>query len=116
MDAKLKRKVAIGAAGLAVVASGGIAYAATQDPGAADRQAILSDAAKRLNVSPDQLNSALQGAYSDQIDKAEPFEKMQRSGERFDLRTVGVNDALAADTDAGRNGSRFEQPLNGVSQ
>lgn len=70
MDAKLKRKVAIGAAGLAVVASGGIAYAATQDPGAADRQAILSDAAKRLNVSPDQLNSALQGAYSDQIDKA----------------------------------------------
>jgi lambda repressor-like predicted transcriptional regulator len=70
MDAKIKRRVAIGAAGLAVAAGGGIAYAATQSPGAADRQAILNDAAQRLNVSPDRLQSALQGAYSDQIDKA----------------------------------------------
>jgi len=70
MDTKLKRRIAIGAAGLAVLAGGGIAYAATQNSGAADRQAILNDAAKRLNVSPQQLQSALQGAYSDQIDKA----------------------------------------------
>jgi hypothetical protein len=66
----LKRRVAVGAAGLAALAGGGIAYATTKDPGATDRKALLDDVAKRLNVSPSDLQSAVQGAVSDQLDKA----------------------------------------------
>jgi uncharacterized coiled-coil protein SlyX len=66
----LTRRVAIGAAGLAAVAGGGIAYATTKDPGATDRKALLDDVAKRLNVSPSDLQSAVQGAVADQLDKA----------------------------------------------
>jgi hypothetical protein len=66
----LKRRVAVGAAGLAALAGGGIAYATTKDPGATDRKALLDDVAKRLNVTPSDLQSAVQGAVSDQLDKA----------------------------------------------
>lgn len=70
MKRMLRRRAAVGAAGLAVLAGGGIAYAATKDPGATDRKALLDDVAKRLNVAPSDLQSAVQGAVSDQLDKA----------------------------------------------
>lgn len=70
MERMLKRRVAVGAAGLAALGGGGIAYAATKDPGATDRKALLDDVAKRLNVAPGDLQSAVQGAVSDQLDKA----------------------------------------------
>jgi hypothetical protein len=60
-------KLALAITLVAVVAFAGGAYAATQDSSAVGRQAFLSDAAKRLNVTPKQLESALQGAYYDQL-------------------------------------------------
>lgn len=65
----MKRKLAIGAAGLVVLGGAGAAYGVTQG-GKDERQAFLNDAAKRLNVSPDKLQSALQGAFEDRLDAA----------------------------------------------
>lgn len=73
MQKNVKRKVAIGAAALVAVSGGGIAVAAnaTKSESAAQRQkAFVDDAAKRLNVTPDQLTSALKGAFGDQLDQA----------------------------------------------
>jgi polyhydroxyalkanoate synthesis regulator phasin len=71
-----KRKLAAGAAGLAVLAGTGGAYAATKsstatppDP-ATEQKAFLDDLAKRLNVPRDQLDAAIKGAASDRIDAA----------------------------------------------
>jgi len=51
VNLRLNRPLALGAAALAAVVGGGVAYAATN---AADpRDALLNDAAKRLNVDPD---------------------------------------------------------------
>jgi len=63
----LKRNLVIGGAVLVVAAFAGGAYAATQNSGANTRQAFLNDVAKRLHVSPQQLSSALNGAYLDQL-------------------------------------------------
>jgi hypothetical protein len=73
-----KRKLVVGAVGLAVLAGTGGAYAATQqtpttakppDPGA-EQKAFLDDLAKRLNVTRDKLDEAVKGAASDRIDAA----------------------------------------------
>lgn len=68
MKSRRKRTVAIGAAVALAVAGGGVAYAATSnsDP----RDAVLRDAAQRLNVTPGELRSALEGAFGDQLDQA----------------------------------------------
>jgi hypothetical protein len=63
-----KRTAAIGAAVALAVAGGGVAYAAAT--GTDQRDALLRDAAQRLNVSPDELRSALEGAFGDQLDQA----------------------------------------------
>lgn len=68
MKRRLTRPIVIGAVAVLAVAGGGIAYAATS--GTNPRDALLGDAAQRLNVSPDKLRSALQGAFSDQLDQA----------------------------------------------
>jgi hypothetical protein len=68
VSSSLKRKLTFAIVGLAVVALAGGAYAATQNSGATSRQAFLNDVAKRLNVTPQQLRSALQGAYFDRLD------------------------------------------------
>jgi hypothetical protein len=70
VNQNFKRKVAISAAGVTVLAGGGLAFAATQSSPQTERKALLDNAAKRLNVSPDQLSAALQGAFEDQLDKA----------------------------------------------
>jgi hypothetical protein len=79
VEAKLKRKVAIGAAGVAVLAGAGGTYAATQKSGNDDRQAYLNDVAKRLNVSPKELSSAFRGAFNDRLDKAVADGRITRS-------------------------------------
>lgn len=75
-----KRKLVVGAAGLAVLAGSGGAYAAgqsgsvAQKPKATDLQAaqkaFLDDVATRLNVTRDQLDAALKGAAEARIDAA----------------------------------------------
>src|SRR4051812_15639716 len=79
MSISPKRKLAVGAAGLAVLAGTGGAYAATQQqaPGAANRpdpaaeqKAFLDDLAQRLNVPRDQPDAAIKGAADDRIDAA----------------------------------------------
>jgi polyhydroxyalkanoate synthesis regulator phasin len=68
VDRTRKRTVAIGAVAALAVAGGGVAYAAAN--GGDHRDALLRDAAQRLNVSPDELRSALEGAFDDQLDQA----------------------------------------------
>ncbi len=85
MDRRRKRAVAIGAVAALAVAGGGVAYAAAT---ATDqRDAVLRDAAQRLNVSPDQLRSALQGAFTDQLDQAVKDGKLtQQQADRIEQR------------------------------
>src|SRR5579862_7844487 len=64
-----RRKMVIGAVVLALAASAGGAYAATQS-GGSPRQAFLNDVAKRLHVTPQQLATAIQGATADQLQAA----------------------------------------------
>ncbi len=70
MHRSLKRNLVIGLAALVVAAFAGGAYAATQTSGPSTRQAFLNDVAKRLHVTPQQLNSALSGAALDQLQAA----------------------------------------------
>jgi hypothetical protein len=70
MQSKLKRNVAIGTTVLAAAAFAGGAYAAGQSSSSNPRQAFLNDVAKRLQVTPAQLNSALKGASLDQLNAA----------------------------------------------
>jgi polyhydroxyalkanoate synthesis regulator phasin len=71
-----RRKLAVGAAGLIVLAGSGGAYASTQknsstppEPAAAQK-AFLDDVAGRLHVSTDQLTQAIKGAAQDRVDAA----------------------------------------------
>jgi hypothetical protein len=80
MVTSLKQKAAVGAAGIAVLAGAGGAYAATRpsaSPGprsrpnvTAQRNAFLDDAAKRLGTTRAKLEAALKGAAADRIDAA----------------------------------------------
>jgi hypothetical protein len=70
VERSLKRKVAIGAAAVAVLGGGGAAYAVTKANGDNERQAFLGDVAKRLNVTPQQLNDAFKGAFEDRLQAA----------------------------------------------
>lgn len=67
MQRFLRHKLLIGGAALAVAASaGGAAYAATQSS-TNPQQAYLNDVAKRLDVSPSKLTSALKAALVDRL-------------------------------------------------
>jgi hypothetical protein len=55
--------VLVGGAG-AALAGGGLGF------GTDDKQALLNDAAKRLDVTPEKLQEALLGAYGDRLDAA----------------------------------------------
>jgi hypothetical protein len=68
---RVKRYIVASAAMAAVAAGAGAAIAATSgDDGKKAEQSILSDAAKRLNVSPEDLRSALSAAEDAQLDQA----------------------------------------------
>ena len=89
MSISAKRKLAVGAAGLAVLVGGGGAYAAgnTSTPGtaakpadhAAEQKAFLADVAKRLNVTRDQLDTAIKGAAEARIDAAVAAGKLTKA-------------------------------------
>jgi hypothetical protein len=64
---RIKRHAALAVAGVLAVAGGGVAYAATN--GSDARDALLNDAAERLDVSPEELRSALQDAFLAQLDR-----------------------------------------------
>src|SRR3954469_15878408 len=73
MEHALKRRIAGGAAGLALLAgAGGAAFAASSGSAGSgaqnDRDTFLNDVAKRLDVSPDKLKEAIKGAFSDKLD------------------------------------------------
>src|SRR3954463_8742574 len=68
---RVKPYVLVTAAVLAVAAGGGAAIAATSgDDHKKTEQAIIDDAAQRLNVSPEALRSALGAAEDTQLDQA----------------------------------------------
>jgi hypothetical protein len=68
METRIKRRIAIGAAGLTILGGGGGAYALADRGNDDEKQVFLNDAAKRLDVSPDKLRSALKGAMDDRLD------------------------------------------------
>ena len=80
MSISARRKLAVGATGLAVLVGSGGAYAAAAGNSAtaaqkpadrgAEQKAFLADVAKRLNVTPDQLTAAIKGAAEARIDAA----------------------------------------------
>src|SRR3954454_22103157 len=76
MDASLKRKVAGAAAGLAIAAgAAGVADAVSGGSPARpadDRQALLNDVAKRLNISPQKLKDAFGAALAAHRPPLEP--------------------------------------------
>jgi hypothetical protein len=67
MDPSLKRKLAGGAAGLVLLGGAGGAYAVSSG-GSGGREAFLNDVAKRLDVTPEKLQGAFQGALADKLD------------------------------------------------
>jgi hypothetical protein len=74
-----KRKLALVITTVAAAAFGGGAYAASEDSPVKRRQAFLSDVAKRLDVSPQALNSALSAAYHDQLNAAVKAGRLSRA-------------------------------------
>ncbi len=100
MQSRRKRTVAIGAAVALAVAGGGAAYAATSnnDP----RDAVLRDAAQRLNVTPGQLRSALEGAFGDQLDQAAKDGKLtQQQADQIKQRIARYGVPLGGPTGPG---------------
>jgi hypothetical protein len=87
MDRKLRRNLAVGTSTLAAAAFGGGAYAATQTSTRSARQAFLNDVAKRLNVTPQDLSAALQGAFIDRLNAAVAAGKLtQAQANRLEQR------------------------------
>jgi hypothetical protein len=68
MDRSLKLKVGAGVAAAAAVAGGGGAIAATQFGSNDESQAVVSDAARQLGVTPSALTAALKKALENRID------------------------------------------------
>jgi ribosomal protein S20 len=92
---RMNRKlVAAGVAAVAVIGGsvGGAIAASSDDSPAAEKQAFLDDAAKRLNVSPQALESALQDAAKTRIDAAVAAGRLSKD----------EGDRLKAAIDAGR--------------
>ena len=87
----------MGLAALAVAAFAGGAYAATQTSGPNTRQAFLNDVAKRLNVTPQQLTAALNGATIDQLQaevKSGKLTQAQANALEQHLKQNGTNPAV----------------------
>jgi hypothetical protein len=70
---------AAAAAVVFVAISGGAAYVTPHEGPAAFRQALITDAAKRLGVTPAQLTNAIQQAQIDQVNKAVAAGKLTRT-------------------------------------
>jgi hypothetical protein len=112
VDRTRKRTVAIGAAVALAVAGGGVAYAAAT--GTDHRDALLRDAAGRLNVSPDKLRSALAGAFGDQLDQAVKDGKLtQQQADRIKQRIARYGVPLGGPGGPGPGGPGMMGPMGG---
>ena len=121
MPISAKRRLVAGATGLAVLAGAGGAYAATQsstpspaktsrpprvDLGA-EQKAFLDDVAKRLNVTRDQLDTAIKGAAEARIDAAVAAGKLTKEqGEAVKKRLAAGAPLLGAGPDPRPGGPR----------
>lgn len=74
----LRHRLVIGGVALAFAAFGGAAYAASQS-GSRPRASLLNDVAKRLNVSPQRLSSAIKGALIDRLNAAVKDRRLTRA-------------------------------------
>ncbi len=70
MSGRTRKGFAIGVVALALVLGAGVAVAGGGLGFGDDHQALLNDAAKRLDVTPEKLQEALLGAYGDRLDAA----------------------------------------------
>ncbi len=70
MTIRAKQGIVLGALVVMLAVGVGVGAASGGLGSASDKQAFLDSAAKRLNVTPAQLESALQGAYADRLDAA----------------------------------------------
>jgi hypothetical protein len=115
VDPRRKRTVAIGAAAALAVAGGGVAYAAATGTDQGD--ALLTDAAQRLDVSPSELRSALEGAFGDQLDQAVRAGKLtQRQADQIKARIARYGLPLGGPGGPGPNGRGgfgFGGPMGG---
>ena len=68
VETQIKRRIAIGAAGVTILAGGGGAYALADQSGGNGPRAFENDLAKRLGVSAGRLRAAQQAAFFDRID------------------------------------------------
>jgi hypothetical protein len=83
----LKRKIVAGGAGLAMLAGAGGVYAATNGDGDKEREAFADNVAKRLNVTPEKLDEAVQGAFKDRLDAAVKAGKLtQKQADEIEKR------------------------------
>jgi hypothetical protein len=128
MPISAKRKLVAGATGLVVLAGTGGAYAATQsstpsptktnaaahiDLGA-EQKAFLDDLAKRLNVTRDQLDTAIKGAAEARIDAAVAAGKLTKEqGEAMKKRLAAGAPLLRPGPLGlgGPRGGKFGRPL-----
>jgi AraC-like DNA-binding protein len=86
----MRRRIVLGATGVALLGAAGGAYAATRP--SQDRDAVLADAAERLHVTPKALSDALQGAASDQLDAAVKAGRLTREqADAIERRAQGTN-------------------------
>src|SRR3954465_7698350 len=69
---RMSRRFLGGAVAVVLLGSAGGALAVTSGTSSprGDRDAFLNDVAGRLNVTPEKLKSAVQGAFEDQLDAA----------------------------------------------
>jgi hypothetical protein len=70
MTRRAKQGIVLGVLAVVLAVGVGVGAASGGLGRATDRQAFLDSAAKRLNVTPAQLEAALQGAYTDRLDAA----------------------------------------------
>jgi Protein of unknown function (DUF2680) len=104
VNKRSKRMLVVGGAALAVVGGGGAALAAGGNPfgGSNDRQAVLNDAAQRLNVKPSELRTALEQAMLDRIDAARKAGRLtQQQADELEAR-VKAGDGLGLPLFGGR--------------
>jgi hypothetical protein len=108
----MKRGIAIGAAGLVAAGATGVAIAATSsDEGKKAEQAIIDDAAGKLNVAPSQLRDALKGAVQDQIDQAVKDGKLTKAqGDAIKKRMDDTGRVLPFGGPGGPGGFRHGGP------
>lgn len=70
MSKRTKQAVVVGALAVTLAIGAGAAVAGGALGFGDNQQALLDDAAKRLDVTPAELSAALQGAYGDRLDAA----------------------------------------------